>query len=205
MESCLIADDHALVRDALSLSIAARWPDAVIWEAADFPSAWTLAEHNPQLCLMDLGMAGSAPREGIARLRQLAPASRIVVVTGTADDALMLTLLDDGVEGFVPKSARASVIGAAIDLVMAGGRYLPERLGEMVALSRRDPALCERLSPRQMEALRLISQGLTNKEIARTLGLSPATIKVHIAQAMSALSAANRTDAAIKARDLGLI
>lgn len=205
MESCLIADDHALVRDALSLAVAARWTAATIWEAADFPAAWELAAHQPALCLMDLGMAGAEPRQGISRIRAIAPASRVLVITGIEDDVLMLDLLDDGVAGFLSKSARTAVVVAAIELVLAGGRYLPPRLAEILNSPARGASSSSPLSARQTEVLRLIGDGRTNKEIGRDLAISPATVKVHIAQAMSALGATNRTDAAMKARALGVI
>ncbi len=205
MESCLIADDHALVRDALVLSVAARWPSATIWEAADYPSAWAFAEQQPSLSLIDLGMAGAAPRDGVAEIMRRAPDTRVLIVTGTQDDPLMLALLDDGVAGFISKSANMAVITAAIDLVMAGGRYLPPRLTELAAANPPSDKPRQRLSPRQLAVLRLIGDGETNKDIARELAISPATVKVHIAQAMAALGAVNRTDAAMKARDLGVI
>lgn len=205
MESCLIADDHALVRDALVLSVAARWPDATIWEAADYPSAWAFADQQPSLSLIDLGMAGAAPRDGVAEIMRRAPDTRVLIVTGTQDDPLMLALLDDGVAGFISKSANIAVITAAIDLVMAGGRYLPPRLAELAAVNPPTDKPPQRLSPRQLAVLRLIGDGETNKDIARELAISPATVKVHIAQAMGALGAVNRTDAAMKARDLGVI
>lgn len=205
MESCLIADDHAMVRDALVLSVAARWPTATIWEAADYPSAWAFAEQQPTLCLIDLGMAGAAPRDGVAEIMRRAPDTRVLIVTGTQDDPLMLALLDDGVAGFISKSANIAVITAAIDLVMAGGRYLPSRLAELAATGPVAAKPQQRLSPRQLAVLRLIGDGETNKDIARELAISPATVKVHIAQAMAALGAVNRTDAAMKARDLGVI
>lgn len=205
MESCLIADDHAMVRDALSLSVSARWPKATIWEAADYPSAWALAEYQPTLCLVDLGMAGALPRDGVAQIMQHAPDTRVLIVTGTQDDPLMLALLDDGVAGFISKSANMAVITAAIDLVMAGGRYLPPRIAEIAATISPAENTHQRLSPRQLAVLRLVGEGETNKDIARALGISPATVKVHIAQAMAALGAVNRTDAAMKARELGVI
>jgi len=214
VESCLIADDHALVRDALSLAVAARWTAATIWEAADFPAAWELAAHQPALCLMDLGMAGAEPRQGISRIRAIAPASRVLVITGIEDDVLMLDLLDDGVAGFLSKSARTAVVVAAlaegrafghVELVLAGGRYLPPRLAEILNSPARGASSSSPLSARQTEVLRLIGDGRTSKEIGRDLAISPATVKVHIAQAMSALGATNRTDAAMKARALGVI
>lgn len=205
MESCLIADDHALVRDALAMSVSSRWPSAAIWEAADYPAAWQQAEQQPDLCLMDLGMQGSEPRSGIARLRQIAPEAHIVIVTATNDDTLMLALIEDGVAGFIPKSANTAIILAAIELVLAGGRYFPPVLAEIAQASRNPSAPVSRLTARQIDVLHLIQKGETNKGIARLLGISPDTVKVHIAQAMSALGAINRTDAALKARNEGVI
>ena len=205
MESCLIADDHALVRDALAISVSSRWPSAAIWEAADYPAAWRQAERQPHLCLMDLGMSGSEPRLGIARLRQIAPEAHIVIVTATNDDALMLALIEDGVAGFVSKSANTAIILAAIELVLAGGRYFPPLVAKIAQESRNPSAAISRLTARQIDVLGLIQKGETNKGIARALGISPDTVKIHIAQAMSALGAVNRTDAALKARNAGVI
>jgi DNA-binding NarL/FixJ family response regulator len=104
------------------------------------------------------------------------------------------------------------VIEAAIGLVLAGGRYLPPRVIEIA--SRRGaplaPALpagaaAVRLTERQVQVLKLIAQGQSNKEIARELDLSPATVKAHTAAALAALDAANRTEAVMKARERGLI
>jgi DNA-binding NarL/FixJ family response regulator len=205
VESCLIADDHALVRDALAVAVASRWPATVIWEAADYPAAWQQAEKQPDLCLMDLGMQGSEPRSGVARLRQVAPDAQIVIVTATNDEALMLALIEDGVAGFVSKSASTAIILAAVELVLAGGRYFPPLLAEIAQASRNPGVAVSRLTARQIDVLRLVQKGETNKGIARVLGISPDTVKIHIAQAMSALGAVNRTDAALKARNEGVI
>jgi len=90
MRSCLICDDHALVRDALSIAIESRWPDAEILIAVDFDEAQQLAARSPDICLVDLTMPGAAPREGIAAIRSTAPKAGIVVVTGSTDDALLV-------------------------------------------------------------------------------------------------------------------
>ena len=207
MQSCLIADDHALVREALAATVAARWPDAVIVHAGDFPTAWAAAARGPELCLADLDMPGASPIEGVAGLRAAAPDMKILVVTGSFDDAMMLDLLAHGVAGFAPKSLTADIIGAAIALVLAGGRYLPARLAELhlppaplTAAPR--PRL---LTGRQLEVTRLMARGQTNKDIARSLGIAPATIKTHVAQVIALTGAANRTEAAMRAGELGLL
>lgn len=205
MRRCLIADDHALVRAALVGAVAGRWPAVTTVEAADYPAAWAAAAGN-DLILADLQMPGAAGIGGIARLHALAPATPLVVITGVGDDRVLLDLLALGVAGFLGKNEGTAVILAAIELVLAGGRYLPPRVAELAA----GPAAASSdapspVSPRQREVLRLIAGGRSNKEIALALGVSPATIKTHVAGAIAAIGAQNRTDAAIRARERGWI
>lgn len=183
--------------------------------AADFPAAWAAAAAGPELCLVDLDMPGAAPQQGVAGLLTVLPASRIIVVTGSHDDALMLALLADGVAGFVPKSAAPAVMLAAIELVLAGGRYLPPRLAGLSAQQRADEGMRDGaaqtagpragLTSRQAEVAGLLANGLSNKDIARRLAVSPATVKSHVAQVIAILGAGNRTDAAVKARSMGIV
>ena len=210
MRSCLICDDHALMRDALAAAIGGRWPGAEILQAASFLEAWTLAESAPDLCLVDLMMPGAGPIDGVLELLNAAPASRVIVVTGSHDDALLVELLKSGVHGFLQKTATGEVIMAAIELVLAGGRYLPPRVAEL-ALGRSQPVAAVApaqpgsATDRQRAVLTLVAQGLSNKEIARELGISPATVKTHVANAIASVVAANRTEAAIRAREAGVI
>lgn len=207
MRSCLICDDHALVREALVTMVAAKWPDAAITAAADFRAAWVEIASGPDLCLADLDMPGATPIAGVAGLRAAAPTTPILIFTGSLDDTTMVALLHSGVAGFVPKTATTAVLAAAIALVVAGGRYLPERLATMPVVQqpmapRREGAL---LSARQTDVVRLMALGQSNKDIARALAITPATVKTHIAQIIAATGAANRTDAAMRARSWGLV
>lgn len=207
---CLICDDHALIRDALSLTLATAYPEARVEIAADFIAGWDIAAQQPDLIVCDLGMPGSPAAAGIARMRALAPNARIVVLTGQDDDATLLSILSLGVEGFITKSTDHQIFEAAIKLVMAGGTYYPPRL---LALSQtgkpeKTPSVetdLGKLSGRQIDVLNLLAQGQSNKEIARTLEISPATVKTHVAHIIACLGATNRTEAAIKARHAGLI
>lgn len=216
MKSCLICDDHALVREALAGTVHMGWPEATVDVVGDFPTAWAMAEAKAyDLIICDLIMPGSGPLAGIDGVVRAAPDTSLLVVTGTEDDALLLDLLDRGVAGFAPKSASGSIIEAAIRLILAGGRYLPPRLAEIasariddgsVPAIRDDVArLAERLTDRQMDVLRLMAKGYSNKEIARQLQLAPSTVKTHLSQLLTHLGASNRTDASIKARMLDLV
>lgn len=206
MLRCLIADDHAMMRAALAGAVRLVAPGASIREAGDFPAAWAaVAAVVPELIVCDLAMPGAGPVDGVTRLRTLAPACPILVVTGSEEDGLLLALLAAGIAGFAPKTSPGVVIEAAIRLVLAGGRYLPPRLADLaLGAATTMPALAPRLSERQRDILHHIAAGRSNKEIARALDLSPATIKVHAAAAFAALGTDNRHDAVARARALGL-
>ena len=215
MKTCLVCDDHALVREALAGTVRLGWPGATVIEVGDFPSAWAAAADGPDLILADLMMPGAGPLAGIDGIISAAPASPVLVVTGTEDDALLLDLLDRGVAGFAPKTASGSIVEAAMRLILAGGRYLPTRLADIAGARiasghispLRDEAamLADRLTERQKDVLRLIAEGRSNKDIARTLMLAPSTVKSHMTQILVTLGTANRTEAAMKARTLNLI
>ena len=214
MQTCLICDDHAMMLHALSSVIALSWPSAVISKADDFPSAWSAAKSAPDLILTDLSMPGSDPVDGVTRLMDVAPSCPVIVVTANEDDELLLTLFDLGIAGFIPKSASVEVIEAAIRLVLAGGSYVPPKVVALAAsrlpigsASARVTAEhgFAKLSDRQVEILKLVAHGAQNKEIARDLDLSPATVKAHVAAIIAALETSNRTEAAFRAREFGLI
>lgn len=215
MRTCLICDDHVLVREALAGTVRLIWPDIVITEVGDFSSAWTAASAQPDLCVADLIMPGANPLVGIAGIVTASSSSRVLVVTGTQDDSLMLDLLDLGIAGFAHKTASGAIIESALRLVAAGGRYLPPRIAE-IAASRIDLGRVEaaqkitserasRLTDRQIEILSHVARGAPTKEVAIALGVAPSTIKSHIAHIQDCLGARNRTDAVIKATALGLL
>lgn len=210
MNICLVCDDHALMRTALAGAVALAWPQAEVRTVRDFPEAWTAARARPDLILCDLGMPGADPLTGIGRLIEASGGCPILIVTGNEDDSILLPLFGLGVAGFVPKSAGAEVMEAAMRIVASGSRYLPPRLLDLVTASTsgarpNGDADLARLTARQIEVLRLLARGEANKEIARALDLSPATVKTHVAAVLAAFGAANRTEAANRARELGLI
>jgi DNA-binding NarL/FixJ family response regulator len=208
LQTCLIADDHAMLREALAGVVAAGWPEARVVQCGDFPSAWRAAEGGPDLIISDLIMPGSPPVDGIGRLRAIAPATPLLIVTGSEEDETLLALFRLGVAGFAPKTSKGPLIEAAIRVILAGGRYLPPRFVDLAGSQSGAPALpqaASRLTARQLDVLRLIATGQSNKEIARELDLSPATIKAHTSAAIAALGAGNRAEAVFRAREAGLI
>ncbi len=202
-----------MMRQALSGAIAMTWPEATVTAVPDFAAAWSAAAESPDLILCDLSMPGAEPIDGIRGVREAAPDAPLVVVTGNEDDGLLLDLFDLGIAGFIPKSASGELVEMALRLVLAGGLYLPPRIvalartrsnGERSLAGHADLGLAK-LTDRQLEVLKLVADGLSNKEIARDLTLSPATVKTHVAAIIGALEATNRTEAAFRARQLGLV
>lgn len=185
----LICDDHPLMREALAMAMRERWPEIDLAEAGDYPSAWAIAEAQPDFCLVDLSMPGADPIEGLSGLRTRAPDAVIIVITGITDDAVLERVHACGVAGVYSKNAEAELL--------------------MEAIRARVPGLqaweIARLPPRQREVLGLLAEGRTNKEIARRLGISPATVKIHVARLTAWLGAVNRTDAVARAQKAGLI
>ena len=185
----LICDDHPLMRQALVASFRARWPGATFEEADCYPSAWMKARAAPDFCLVDLAMPGAEPVEGIARLKGAAPDLAVVVLTGLQDQALIRDVEACGVAAVLPKTLEPDALLDALEEI------LPQ-LGRVAGV---------RLAPRQLEVLRLLSEGLTNKQIALHLQLSPATVKIHVARVIEVLAASNRTDAVSRAQRAGLV
>lgn len=210
MKSSLICDDHAMMREALAGLIAISWPVSVITRVNDFPSAWAAITQAPDICICDLVMPGASPLDGIAGLRERAPKTPILIVTGNEEDDLLFPLFEMGISGFVSKTARSAVIEAAINVVLSGERYIPARILDFVSggsgsQSYGSTEQTTSLSPRQIEVLAFIARGQSNKEVARSLNLSPSTVKAHIAAAMAVLGATNRTEAVMMARKIGKI
>jgi DNA-binding NarL/FixJ family response regulator len=185
----LICDDHPLMRQALLASFRARWPGVTFDEADCYPSAWVKARAAPDFCLVDLAMPGAEPVEGIARLKGAAPDAAVLVLTGLRDEALIRDVEACGVAAVLPKTLDPEALLDAVEDILP-------RLGGAAGV---------RLAPRQLEVLKLLSEGLTNKQIALQLQLSPATVKIHVARVIQVLAASNRTDAVSRAQRAGLI
>ena len=159
-----IADDHPLVRAALRDTLGSLEPPPRFLEGGDIAAAMKLAtsEPEPDLLLMDLAMPGSHGLEDVRALRQTAPALPIVVVSADENPNTVGALVAMGVAGFIPKSDSAEVIRQAVRLVLAGGTYVPVRYaGAIPAVAPLHAGLTER----QVDVLRLLARGRSNKEI----------------------------------------
>ena len=202
----LVADDHPLVRDALAHTLRRADAEAEVHEAQDFDGALGLCEAlQPELALLDLNMPGMNGLEGLRRLRRQFPQLRLIVASGQEDPPTMRAVLATGASGFFPTSGAAELLLQAIRIVQAGGIYVPPGvLADFRDGAPPAPPDAAGLTPRQLDVLQRLLRGWPNKLIARELGLTEGTVKIHIAAILRALRARNRTEAVIRARELGL-
>jgi DNA-binding NarL/FixJ family response regulator len=198
-----LADDHPIMRSALRDALEALQPVPRFVEAADLPGTLALVADHPRLdlLLMDLRMPGVDGLEGVAAVRDAAPTLPIAVVSAAEDQGLVRSLYDLGIAAFIPKTEPPAVIVAAVRIVLGGGQYFPprfmlERPGDPGAGVAPEPAL----TVRQRDVLRRLAKGLPNKLIARELGLTEGTVKVHLLAIFRALGVRNRTEAVLAAQ-----
>ena len=194
----LVADDDETFAGVLARALGRRGFDVRI--AHDAAQAMALAEGiPPSHAVVDLRMPGANGLETVRALRARAPSVPLVVVSADDDPAHIGPLLELGVSGFVPKSEPPAVIVSAVRRVLAGGSYVPPRLAAAGAVPRVGPAPVD-MTPRQWEVVRLLARGMPNKAIARALGVTEGTVKVHLIAVFRALDVRNRTAAVLAAQ-----
>jgi DNA-binding NarL/FixJ family response regulator len=214
----LVVDDHLLIREALREVLKELRSDVVILEGPDGGQAMQIiAGHSDiGLVLLDLNLPDRDGFSMLAELREKYPATSVVVLSGQQDRDTVVKALNLGALGFIPKSADRKVMLAALELVFAGGIYIPPEI-----LPRREPAPVQSppqptvvdssrgspgdlgLTERQLEVLALMMLGKSNKEISRALEVAEATVKNHIGAILKALKVSNRTEAVIAVIESG--
>jgi DNA-binding NarL/FixJ family response regulator len=213
----LVVDDHALIRDALREILKVLKSDAVVLETADCGQTMRLIEEHGdiELILLDLTLPDGSGLEMLAKLRDRHPSVGIVVLSAYHDRENVEKVLDLGALGFIPKSAERAVMLGALQLIFAGGIYVPPEI-----LAGRGPRLSETakrstvagptmqptdrgLTDRQVEVLALMMQGCSNKAICRILDVAEPTVKNHVSAILKALNVTTRTEAVIAVGELG--
>jgi DNA-binding NarL/FixJ family response regulator len=193
------AADHPLMRAALASSLTGVEPGVRFVEASDVGSTMSVvsSEPPPDLLLMDLHMPGADGVAGVRSVRARAPHVPLAVVSADDDPQIVSELLALGVSGFIPKTDSPAVVANAVRLILAGGTYVPPRL---VRNDARPTAPASGLTARQMDVVRLLARGLSNKAIARELGVTEGTVKVHLLAVFRVLDVRNRTAAVLAAQ-----
>jgi len=206
----LIADDHAVVREGLRGFLALQDDVEVVAEAADGEEAVAAAERlHPDVALVDLVMPRVDGIEAIKRIRAVAPATRVIVLTSFADEDRMLPAVRAGAVGYLLKDVAPQDLVAAVRTVHDGETLLhPAVVRELVrevAGGHREPTADNPLTAREREVLGLIARGRANKAIAFELGVAEKTVKTHVSNILGKLNVTDRTQAALLAVREGLV
>lgn len=199
----LLIDDHALFRHGLLLLLSKLPGEPKFLEAENCEIAFAQAElhRDIDLILLDLALPGMNGLDGMARLRELCPTTPIVLMSAIDNPQFVLDGMRQGAQGFIPKSASPEAMFGALQVIIAGGTYVPTaNLADKPAAG--SPSA---LTARQREVLALLLENRSNKEIADALGMRVNTVRVHVAAILKALGVENRTDAARAALGLGIL
>jgi DNA-binding NarL/FixJ family response regulator len=195
---CLLADDHPALTAAVSAYLAENGFE-VVGPVPDGRRAVLLAaEVKPELALVDYRMPRLAGVELVRALREASPETRIAVYTAEADDKIANDVLEAGAVALILKEAPLADLVRALEAALAGGSYLDPALTKGAAPGRT-------LTPRELDVLGLLAEGLQHEEIGRRLGISSETVRTHLRKACDRLGAATRTQAVATALRLGLI
>lgn len=219
----LIADDHELFLNGLEFVLETEFKNSEVVLAKNYTEIFEqLAAHkNFDLIITDLAMPGANWLEALNRIHQMAGETPIIIVSAVFDKEILQKTLEVGVSGYIPKSSSNAVMLGAINLVLAGGVYIPHELLDNTVNNKEitkeiktlqtlsdeqvSKKSTKKLTPRQIEVIKAIARGLSNKLIAYELGLTEGTVKVHVTVILKVLGVNNRTAAVMEAVKNGYI
>lgn len=198
----LIVDDHPLFRDGLAALLCQASANTVVRQAASAEEALrTVDEEIFDAMFMDLVMPGMCGEPAIREFARRHPDLPVIVLSSSEAPSDVRRVINAGASGYIPKSATAQTVVSALRLVLSGNVYVPPLL--LSATTRAidhdmqdTPRSLAQLTDRQVDVLRYLRDGLTNKEISAKLGIAEKTVKVHIAAIFKTLNVVNRTQAA---------
>lgn len=205
----LLVDDHPVVRTGLRGMFESDPGFVVVGEAADGAAgAEQAAALRPDVVLMDLQMPGTDGVEGIRRIRALPGGPPVLVLTTYDSDVQILRAIEAGAAGYLLKDSPRDALFEAVRSVAAGGSPLAPTVAARL-LGRLGPGAPNRggeiLTTRELEVVRLVARGASNREIARDLRISEATVKTHLLKIFEKLGVSDRTSAVTTAMERGLI
>ena len=205
----LIIDDHALFRDGLLLVLSGLNTTIEPFEAGSYESAIDImdAHSDLDLILLDLGLPGISHLEALTAIQQQATDSLIVVLSGTEDHRMVEQALQHGARGYIPKSSPSKIILNALQLIIAGGTYVPPQILQKNSAALDSPSVSpnHNLTSRQNDVLIELATGKSNKDIGKALDLTESTVRSHVAAILKAFNASNRTQAVQYATKNGMV
>jgi DNA-binding NarL/FixJ family response regulator len=197
MIKVLVADDHAIVRHGLAQLFATTSDIELVAVASNGEEAIALTrEHAPDVVLMDLSMP---VLDGVAATAQIvtSSASRVVVLTSFGDESRIIDALNAGAAGYLLKHTDPDALIDAVRAAYVGDAPLDPRAGRVLMEQRRRSQPAAELTKRELEVLRLVGQGLANKQIARRLGITERTVKAHLTSVFQRIGVTDRVQAAL--------
>lgn len=209
-QKVLVADDHLLVRDAIVAAIS-KAGGFQIFVASSLNSVFEqLKENGPfSITLLDINMPGMNGVSSVQRVVDEATAGAVVMLSGNASHDFVSQGMSVGASGFVSKSMRLGALAPALKLVLSGEKFIATSIisdfSRNQASSSDEESDKLKLTKQEREILRLVAQGLQNKEVAWQSGQSEVKVKMHMRNICKKLDVTNRTGAALKARELGIL
>jgi len=199
MIKVLLADDHRIVREGLRRVLEDSNEIKVIAEAADGETAFDEAmEKNPDVAVIDISMPGMDGLEVVARMASYCPDIPVLILTMHDEEQYVIRAIEAGAMGYVTKQSAPEQLVEAVKRINAGGRYLTEKASEALALrvirGKKDQSLTESLSMRELQVLRKLAMGNTNREIATSYNISVKTVDTYRARILKKLNIRNNTE-----------
>ena len=207
----LITDEQSLFRAGLSLRLKQINQDIAILQSSNLVDMQKILSKEPDIdiLIVDIDLAELNAAEIINKIKNLAPNTKIVAISSSEDTRNIKKILSCGVKGYIPKRSDSNILSGALKLILDGGTYIPDAMLYYVidynGSSHISNPLKKNLTNRQSQVLDLIAQGKSNKQIAYDMGVSEATVKLHINALLRSLKVNNRTQAVITAQKMGLI
>lgn len=202
----VIADDHTVVRQGLRMFLSLDQDLEVIGEATNGVEAVDLARKlKPDVVLMDLHMPVMDGISAITQIRKEKLDTEVIAVTSVVEDAMVYSALRAGALGYLLKDTRGDELCRAIKSAADGQVQLSPQIAARLIKEVKVPDSPEKLTEREIDVLRLLAKGLSNKEIATSLSITEKTVKTHVSNILSKLNVPSRTQAALYAVRVGLV